>query len=591
MDPWKKNNSGVCPFQVLLEKGFLKSSLRLLKVVFEKCGNKETTESARCFKDSEGNSLLHLACITQAEAICEYLLQKGFNVNDQNHCLQTPLCLVCSKVGSWTSEKMQNFILLLRRYHADPKIPDGDGNTCQALLNGYEALKRSLRKNVKKMEISPILKWRKESEKHMNAFHDISSGKNCQKVGRYHHHQDCIGKGSFSLVFPALDEGDGRELALKRLEKARLKEAHIKREIDCLIKLNDCPAVVNYICSFSSSDFHYIAVELMEGTLDDYLTEQMGGDAVDICLAIHSGINFLHNNGVIHRDLKPQNILYKTTPSLMIKIADFGLSKILQKAKYFGLSDTVMHSRAGTKCWKAPELFARGSQSKHSKGSDIFSCGLLFHYTLASRKHPFYDLEEFPAQLESPDTTENIKDNIRKNNSNFCPSLSPEAIHILTRMLSPEPKERPTASSLVSFPFFGDKETRNDFLRKVGNEKEFIGSRSETSHSPTDVEIELQKQVGKQWKNASSWILNSSIYAVYLEVTSHPKAGTYRTKSAVHLVRFIRNTYEHIKDLSPNVQSLLANYIFLEHFPYLVTEVYKAVQPWKTRPELKSFYE
>ena len=69
MDPWKKNDSGVCPFQVLLEKGFLKSSKTLLKAIFEHSDNKEAIESARCFKDSKGNSLLHSACITQAEAI------------------------------------------------------------------------------------------------------------------------------------------------------------------------------------------------------------------------------------------------------------------------------------------------------------------------------------------------------------------------------------------------------------------------------------------------------------------------------------------------------------------------------------------
>ena len=589
MDPWKKNDSGVCPFQVLLEKGFLKSSKRLLKVIFEHSGDEEAIESARCFKDSEGNSLLHLACITQAEAICEYMLQNGFSVNEQNHRLQTPLCLVCSRVGGLPPKNIQNSILLLRKYHADPKIPDADGNTCQALLNGHEDLERLLRINIEKEPILPIMKWRKESEKHKDALCDISCGQKCQRVESYHHHKHYIGKGSFSLVFPALDERDGRELALKRLEKARLEDANFRREIECLMKLKDCPAVVNYICSFSSSDFQYIVVELMEGTLDEYLcTEHEGGNAVWICFDIYSGVEYLHKNEVIHRDLKPQNILYKTTPSLTMKIADFGLSKILQKTQSFGSSDTVMHSRVGTKCWKAPELFANDSQSKYSKESDIFSCGLLFHYCLAKGKHPFHDLKESPAQISSPNTTENIKDNIIENKRFFCPSLSAEAVHILKRMLSLKPDERPTASSLKFFPLFWDNAKKMDFLKKVGSEDEFTKPRSTLTRPLTDVERQLEKQM----KNALPWTSNSSINDIFSEFTSDPRyRDQYEPNSAVELVRLIRNVHEHPANLSRKVKSLLDKHVFLEQFPHLVTDVFNLAQQWKERKNLKSFYE
>ena len=589
MDPWKKNDSGVCPFQVLLEKGFLKSSKTLLKAIFEHSGYEEAIESARCFKNSEGNSLLHLACITQAEAVCEYMLQKGFSVNNKNHRSQTPLCLVCSRVKTLPPKNIQNTILLLRKYHADPKIPDANGNTCQALLNKHEDLEELLRIDIEKNPISPIIKWREESDKHKDALCDISYGQNCQRVESYHHHQHYIGKGSFSLVFPALDERDGRELALKRLEKARLEDASFRREIECLMKLNDCPAVVNYICSFSSSDFQYIVVELMEGTLDEYLcAEHEGVNGVRICIDIYSGIEYLHKNEVIHRDLKPQNILYKTTPSLTMKIADFGLSKILQTTQYFGSSDTVMHSMVGTKCWKAPELFANDSQSKYSKESDIFSCGLLFHYSLAKGKHPFHDLKESPAQIGSPNTTENIKDNIIKNKRFFCPSLSAEAVHILTRMLSLKPDERPTASTLKIFPLFWDNAKKMDFLKKVGNEDEFTKARSTLTRPLTDVERQLEKQM----KNALPWTSNSSINDIFSEFTSDPRyRDQYEPNSAVELVRLIRNVHEHPANLSRKAKSLLDKHVFLEQFPHLVTDVFNSAQQWKERTNLKSFYE
>ena len=184
----------------------------------------------------------------------------------------------------------------------------------------------------------------------------------------------------------------------------------LEREVKCLQELSNCPMVVNYITCTSDANFEYIVVELMEGSLHEYLRcDQECEEVFTICLSIASGIQFLHKKGVLHRDLKPQNILYNTSPSFSVKISDFGLSKILQTSQTRGESESVMHSKAGTRCWMAPELLRK---KPHSKASDIFSCGLLFHYILSKKKHPF----NLPSGVAFMKNAQQTEKNILKKN-------------------------------------------------------------------------------------------------------------------------------------------------------------------------------
>lgn len=596
LNPWLVNNDGKCPFEVLLEEEFFISAFNLLKVIFEDDQHKTLAESARCYKDRKGDSLLHILCILDnksAQPISEYLLQKGCDVGVQNECKETPLHMICSKAGrsgSLPSKNIENCIRLLRKYNADVNIPDIDGNSCKALLSANRYLRNLIDEDIEKVSIPNKIKWIEGSVKHNAVLSQVVRGFNFRKVESYYHHESPIGEGSFSLVFPAVNEKDGREVALKRLEKARLEEkgAVLEREVKCLLKLSNCPFVVNYISCTSDSNFEYIVEELMEGPLDAYLScDAECGHASTICLSIASGIEFLHNKDVLHRDLKPQNILYKTIPNFAVKISDFGLSKILQAGQTDGEGESVMHSKAGTRCWMAPELLDR-EPKQHSKASDIFSCGLLFHYILSKKKHPFGSPsgESF---LKHPEETEQ---NIKKGKLCLCSdcSLTPEAIHLITETLSTKPNRRPAATSLQHFPFFWDDRKKVEFLKSVGNQKEFEEPRNQVSRPLTVVEKSLEHFYSKkcEWKD--------KIREIYDDVISGYPRRSYNTKSAVELVRFIRNSHVHVYDLSSmrNKELLLENFVFLKRFPCLVTETYKAVKAskkWRTRKDLRHFFK
>lgn len=592
MNPFSANFESKCLYDILLEKQFFKSALNLLKVIYESDVNEELRETARAYRNRSGDSLLHIACVvenTNASLICEYLLRNGWIANSQNTNNETPLLLACKSVKNLHSV-LSNNILLLRQYHADKSIPDCQGGTCDAVLR--KDLCVLLRQEVTRVSLPKQLKWFPQSINHHRVLAEVALGLKTYKVDNFYHHEKRIGEGSFGLVFPGLNEKDGREVAIKRLEKARLEQrvTVLEREIQCLQKLSDCSFVLNYISCASDEHFQYLVVELMEGSLCDYLpTDKVCEQAFTICLNIGSGLEFLHNRKVLHRDLKPQNILYKTHPEFVVKISDFGISKILHGVQSGALSETVLNSRVGTRCWMAPELLTKKSKN-HSPASDIFSCGLIFHYVLAMKKHPFGSYSDESLAEINPQETER---NITSNQQSFCESLAPEANNLLTHMLLPKPNRRPSASSLRNFPFFWDNFRKVEFLKIVGNQKEFEEPRLNLTRPLSLVEQNLENLYRKCLEGASNhW--ETAIQHVYDKVTGRYIYRNYNTTSAVELVRFIRNSYTHSDDLSPEVNDLLwEDFAFFKSFPFLVTIVYRAVKAcgtWRKRNRLKTFF-
>lgn len=124
-----------------------------------------------------------------------------------------------------------------------------------------------------------------------------------------------------------------------------------------------------------------------------------------VLLQLAKGLDYIHSNKIVHRDVKPHNVLFSIgsavddkNHSMTMKWADFGLSKPLGDDDQFSLTATGM----GTRCWIAPEILEKdshlssdGSNAKISFKSDIWSAGCVFFYYLTKGKHPFGDLNHF----------------------------------------------------------------------------------------------------------------------------------------------------------------------------------------------------
>ena len=109
-----------------------------------------------------------------------------------------------------------------------------------------------------------------------------------------------------------------------------------------------------------------------------------------LALNAAKGLAFLHENNIIHRDMKSLNVLVSKKDE--VKISDFGLAKVKQstRSSYKSKSNHKSDGKLGTVPWKAPELFIGG---KHTTSSDVYSLGIVL-WEISSCKLPFLDKED-----------------------------------------------------------------------------------------------------------------------------------------------------------------------------------------------------
>jgi serine/threonine protein kinase len=330
-----------------------------------------------------------------------------------------------------------------------------------------------------------------------------------------------------------------------------------------------------------------VVLELMEGNLNEYFdsSDYNIKESNQLCEDVIKGLRHLHWQDILHRDLTPGNILYKTHPKLCLRIADFGLSRHIGSTSI----PTVHSTNAGTRCWIAPEVITcKAGTNVYTKSSDIFVCGVVLHYILSKRKHPFApnDCAE-KSELEINNKTEaNVIDG---KIVGWDDSLCPESTHLVTKMLDSDESKRPTAAEALAHPLFWTKKKKNDFLIAVGNQKPEFKPRATRSPPLSAVEMDLETGFGTivkfpKWDDPRY----PHMPFIYSGITRN--GSRYDTSSLVELVRFIRNAYAHVTEIISKPDLLLKDYVFLEYFPNLVIEVYKAVTThrWdQTREEIK----
>ncbi|MFN8000697.1 MAG: protein kinase [Acidobacteriota bacterium] len=201
-----------------------------------------------------------------------------------------------------------------------------------------------------------------------------------------------LGKGGMGEVYLAENPKLGRPVALKFLARHLAKDAKARRQ---LTKEAQAVAQLDHpnICvvhDFVEADgYSFIVMQYIEGeSLSDLI--QRGAlkpeQTLSLALQMASALAEAHAHGVIHRDIKPHNIML--TPNGQLKILDFGLAKVTQ-GKNAGLDALSQYSQAGlivgTIAYMSPEQL-RGERL--DERTDIFSLGAVF-YELVSRKHPF----------------------------------------------------------------------------------------------------------------------------------------------------------------------------------------------------------
>lgn len=304
-----------------------------------------------------------------------------------------------------------------------------------------------------------------------------------------------LGEGTFGIVRAASWNAANPPInvAVKVISKKSLKghDEIVQGEMDVLKGL-DQPHVVKFLDWFESKDkFYLVFEEATGGELFDRIISRGRFTEVDACntiRAVLSAIQYLHHHHIVHRDVKPENILYRTkAEDANVVLVDFGIARHLQN------DNEVLTNVCGSFGYCAPEIL---SKKGHGKAVDLWSLGVIT-YTMLCGYTPFRSDDPDVLAAETQRGKIDFHDRYWKN-------VSSEAKDFVKHCLMVDPSKRITADEAMKHPWIAEKK-----------------GASETSH---DISIGLRENYRQRWKTAINAVRASTKFRTFAALAADTKA-------------------------------------------------------------------
>ncbi|EGZ27653.1 hypothetical protein PHYSODRAFT_554092 [Phytophthora sojae] len=278
-----------------------------------------------------------------------------------------------------------------------------------------------------------------------------------------------IGEGTYGVVYKSLDLKTKKVVALKRIRLETEDDgipSTALREISVLRELEH-PNIVSLLDCLQEDGKLFLVFEFMDKDLKRFMEHKLGklepAQIKSLLYQLLKGLAFSHSRGIMHRDLKPQNLLVNNTGEL--KIADFGL------ARAFSLPIKKYTHEVVTLWYRAPEILL--GQEVYCPPVDIWSVGVIFA-EMVSKKPLFTGDSEIdqlyrifrtlgtPNESSWPGVTK-LRDYAptfpkwkRKDLRELFPNLEESGLHLLESMLRYDPGTRISAKEALRHPYFDD---------------------------------------------------------------------------------------------------------------------------------------
>ncbi|CAG9324786.1 unnamed protein product [Blepharisma stoltei] len=252
-----------------------------------------------------------------------------------------------------------------------------------------------------------------------------------------------LGQGSFGSVYKVRRKVDSNIYVMKMIKISQLNKASQQEsigEVRILASL-DNPYIVKYYDSFIETQTLHIIMEFCDkGDLSRHIKNQMGRLLpenkiwkyfIQMCL----GLEYLHSQNVLHRDIKSMNVFLVREDS--IRIGDLGVAKVLSNTAAFA------HTMVGTPYYLSPELC---EEKPYNVKSDVWALGCVL-YEMCTLKHPFEGVNQGALILKI----------IRASFAPISSQYSEELVNVVNLCLAKDYRNRPTVSEILQRPGMKDR--------------------------------------------------------------------------------------------------------------------------------------
>ncbi|KAI9359750.1 kinase-like domain-containing protein [Pilaira anomala] len=281
-----------------------------------------------------------------------------------------------------------------------------------------------------------------------------------------------IGSGSYGTVLLAVNKETGERVAIKEVVMSKKDEgvntkrrATLFREISVCMALPSHPCIIQTDKVFEENNTIYLIMEYgFHGDLFTNVAEMEGPSLREyeikiIFEQVAHAIAYLHEHGIVHRDIKMENIIICDRKKLVAKLCDFGLST-------FAKAGESLFSNCGTIMYAAPEVLRSSQPNYEGYGMevDVWSLGVLLYSSL-SNSMPFFQM-----QKDSEANKKLLRSHILKGEFQFnhpaWEEISDDAKDLIRHMMEMDVRKRYTMDEVLAHPWLQDVE--NEQTRELG---------------------------------------------------------------------------------------------------------------------------
>ena len=303
--------------------------------------------------------------------------------------------------------------------------------------------------------------------------------------------QEPIGEGAFGHVLLGTHKSSGERVAIKRIPKKLASHEDFQREMEALLRIQKWGGHP-HICAlrehFDEGGYYYLILDLVEGgEMFDHLVNHGAyseADAARLVREVASALDFLHGIGVVHNDIKPENLMLSSDERThgVVQIVDFGCAEVegeddddddidlddLRSSRRNGKTKAKNAGLGGfTPAYSSPEAF-ENRDIPPLPPADMWALGVIV-YIMLTGVHPF--------DVQGNATDEEIEKEVRDGNAPlplgpkhpYTRHLSPSARDLIMRLMERNPKERLSAFEMLHHPWVTGEAASTNVI--IGSDK------------------------------------------------------------------------------------------------------------------------